>query len=463
MVRCNQYSVPARFIGHRLRVKLSASAVTVYDRTSVVARHQRAIGKGAKVLDLDHYLEILYRKPGALPGATALVQARAAKKFTAEHDAFWAAARKAHGDAAGTRALVEVLLLHRHLDASRRARRDHRGACRSARPTPTWWRSKPARPPSAAEPPALVETRRRGRPGGDPGRASLRGRARRCPAAALGGQVRRPARAGKPHDPRGARSPSRPRPRRSSRAAACCGCPTIRDRFAEIAAAAEREQLSYLGFLAELVIAECDDRDPRRAERRIRDAGFPRPKRLEEFAFDANPAINPAVIGQLASCAWVKAGHPLCLIGDSGTGKTHLLIALGTAGRRSRLPGPLHPGHQAGQRTRRSRRRQAADQADHPLRPRRSASASTSWATCSWTGAAPSCCSKSSPNARNARPSRSPPTSRSPPGPRPSPTRGSARPSSTGSPSPGRSSKPAPPPTGWPTPASDAPPADHDQ
>jgi transposase len=116
MVRCNQYSVPARFIGHRLRVKLSASAVTVYDRNTVVARHQRAIGKGAKVLDLDHYLEILLRKPGALPGATALAQARASKVFTAEHEAFWAAARKAHGDAAGTRALVEVLLLHRHLD-----------------------------------------------------------------------------------------------------------------------------------------------------------------------------------------------------------------------------------------------------------------------------------------------------------------------------------------------------------
>jgi transposase len=116
MVRCNQYSVPARFIGHRVRVKLSASAVIVYDRTSVVAKHQRAIGKGAKVLDLDHYLEILHRKPGALPGATALAQARAAKVFTATHDAFWAAARQAHGDAAGTRALVEVLLLHRHLD-----------------------------------------------------------------------------------------------------------------------------------------------------------------------------------------------------------------------------------------------------------------------------------------------------------------------------------------------------------
>jgi transposase len=116
MVRCNQYSVPARFIGHRLRVQLSASTVTAYDRNTVVARHQRAIGKGVKVLDLDHYLEILLRKPGALPGATALAQARAAGVFTSAHEGFWAAARKALGDSAGTRVLVEVLLLHRHLE-----------------------------------------------------------------------------------------------------------------------------------------------------------------------------------------------------------------------------------------------------------------------------------------------------------------------------------------------------------
>lgn len=75
-----------------------------------------AVGKGAKVLDLDHYLEISLRKPGALPGATALAQARASKAFAAEHEAFWVAARKAHGDAVGTRVLIEVLLLHRHLD-----------------------------------------------------------------------------------------------------------------------------------------------------------------------------------------------------------------------------------------------------------------------------------------------------------------------------------------------------------
>lgn len=52
------------------------------EQVEVVARHQRAVGKGAKVVDLDHYLEILLRKPGALPGATALAQARASKVFT---------------------------------------------------------------------------------------------------------------------------------------------------------------------------------------------------------------------------------------------------------------------------------------------------------------------------------------------------------------------------------------------
>jgi DNA replication protein DnaC len=107
--------------------------------------------------------------------------------------------------------------------------------------------------------------------------------------------------------------------------------PTIRDRFGEIAAAAGREQLSYLWFLAELVMAECDDRDKRRAARRIHDAGFPRDKRIEEFDFDANKSISAAAIHQLTACVWVKAGHPLCLIGDSGTGKSHLLIGLGTA------------------------------------------------------------------------------------------------------------------------------------
>ena len=115
MVRNNQYSVPATLIGRRVRVRLTASEVIALDGARQVAAHARCPGKGGQVLVLDHYLEILARKPGALPGATALAQARAAGTFTTEHEAFWAAARAAHGDSGGTRALVEVLLLHRHL------------------------------------------------------------------------------------------------------------------------------------------------------------------------------------------------------------------------------------------------------------------------------------------------------------------------------------------------------------
>ncbi|MBO0815538.1 MAG: IS21 family transposase, partial [Actinobacteria bacterium] len=69
-------------------------------------------------LVLDHYLEILAGKPGALPGSTPLAQARRDGSFTAVHEAFWAAARAKHGDSAGTRALIEVLLLHRRMPAS---------------------------------------------------------------------------------------------------------------------------------------------------------------------------------------------------------------------------------------------------------------------------------------------------------------------------------------------------------
>lgn len=67
------------------------------------------------MLLLDHYLEVLARKPGALPGSTPLAQARASGMFTAAHEAFWATARAKLGDSGGTRALIEVLLLHRHL------------------------------------------------------------------------------------------------------------------------------------------------------------------------------------------------------------------------------------------------------------------------------------------------------------------------------------------------------------
>src|SRR5260370_23011990 len=94
---------------------LSANELRVFDGSRLAATHPRLIAAGDERLELDHYLEILVRKPGALPGSAALAQARASGAFTSAHDAFWAAARARHGDAAGTRALIEVLLLHRRM------------------------------------------------------------------------------------------------------------------------------------------------------------------------------------------------------------------------------------------------------------------------------------------------------------------------------------------------------------
>jgi DNA replication protein DnaC len=106
--------------------------------------------------------------------------------------------------------------------------------------------------------------------------------------------------------------------------------PSIRQQFSDLADGAARDQMSYRAFLAELLMAECDDRARRRSERRIKAACFPRDKSLRAFYFEANPNVDPATVNTLATCEWVKKGEPLCLIGDSGTGKSHLLIVLGT-------------------------------------------------------------------------------------------------------------------------------------
>jgi len=65
-VRQSFYSVPARYAGRRLEVRLTASQVQVCDGGRVVACHERALGRYAEVLCLDHYLEVLKIKPGAL-------------------------------------------------------------------------------------------------------------------------------------------------------------------------------------------------------------------------------------------------------------------------------------------------------------------------------------------------------------------------------------------------------------
>ncbi|MGH3371991.1 MAG: IS21-like element helper ATPase IstB [Nocardioidaceae bacterium] len=107
--------------------------------------------------------------------------------------------------------------------------------------------------------------------------------------------------------------------------------PTIRDQVTGIAEASAKQRLSHKAFLAEVLTAECDERDARRRIRRVNEAKFPRTKRLADFDPSALPDLPAATLAHLAGGAWIDNGEPLVLLGDSGTGKTHLLIALGTA------------------------------------------------------------------------------------------------------------------------------------
>ncbi len=106
--------------------------------------------------------------------------------------------------------------------------------------------------------------------------------------------------------------------------------PTVRTQAAEAADAAARDKITHRGYLAELLASETDARTERRRIRRINEAKFPRHKTLAAFNIDASP-VNGALLGTLATCRWIDDAQPVVLIGDSGTGKTHLLIALGIA------------------------------------------------------------------------------------------------------------------------------------
>lgn len=125
--------------------------------------------------------------------------------------------------------------------------------------------------------------------------------------------------------------------------------PSIRNEFSDIADRAMKDQMTYRGFLAELLMAECDDRARRRSERRIKAAGFPREKSLRSFDFDAaNPNIDPATIHTLASCEWIKKSPTALPDRRLRHRQVPHAHRARHRGRDEGLPRPLHPRHQAG-------------------------------------------------------------------------------------------------------------------
>lgn len=83
----------------------------------MLARHERCFGRQKQVLDLEHYLDVLLKKPGALAGSTPLAQWRAQGRWPASYDQFWAGLKQRQGKQQGTKAMIDVLLLAREYGA----------------------------------------------------------------------------------------------------------------------------------------------------------------------------------------------------------------------------------------------------------------------------------------------------------------------------------------------------------
>jgi hypothetical protein len=108
--------VPAA-VGSEVQAKVYAAYVELWQHGRQLARHERCFGRQQQVLDLEHYLDVLLKKPGALAGSTPLAQWRAQGRWPASYDQFWAGLKQRQGKQQGTKAMIEVLLLAREYGA----------------------------------------------------------------------------------------------------------------------------------------------------------------------------------------------------------------------------------------------------------------------------------------------------------------------------------------------------------
>jgi transposase len=109
-VLTNAYSVPLP-AGTQVQAKVYASIVELWHDGRCVARHERCYSRLQQILDLEHYLDVLYRKPGALAGSKPLEQRRQAGLWPASFDRIWQALIERHGKQSGTRQMIELLKL----------------------------------------------------------------------------------------------------------------------------------------------------------------------------------------------------------------------------------------------------------------------------------------------------------------------------------------------------------------
>lgn len=107
----NRYSVPTRYAGFRVRTRLSVDTVTIYYSGRKIAEHTRTYGNNKWVLDPDHYLDLLHRRPAAFATARPIRQWRS--QWSENHEHLLERLKSAQGTSKGSRDFIEVLMLYR--------------------------------------------------------------------------------------------------------------------------------------------------------------------------------------------------------------------------------------------------------------------------------------------------------------------------------------------------------------
>ena len=112
--------------------------------------------------------------------------------------------------------------------------------------------------------------------------------------------------------------------------------PTVGGQFLKMAEEAGKQKLGHVAYLEALLAAEVEERERNAVARRIQEAKFPKVKTLEDFHFDEAPIIPAAQIRKLAEGGYLSRSEPIVLVGDTGTGKTHLATGLAVEACRQR-------------------------------------------------------------------------------------------------------------------------------
>ncbi len=312
--RGNDYSVPTCHGFQDVMVKGFVDEVVILCGGEEIARHQRSYGSGVFVFDPLHYLALIETKPNALDQAAPLKDWGLPETF--QHLRHLLEARMGNR---GKREFIQVLRLLEAIpkevvtsavaEAIRLgaigsvkqialARIERRPAARSERLSPS---AEDQREDDIGGRLRGAHSRESGMSGKGTVDAMPAGTMSGTPQVLLGHHLKQ------------------------------LKLPTVLREYDKVARECARDGVDHPRYLLRLVELELIDRERRVVERRIRQARFPAMKSLDTFDFTAIPGLNKMLVLELARCEFILRRENIIALGNSGTGKTHVALALGLA------------------------------------------------------------------------------------------------------------------------------------